>query len=1376
MPIENYKKKFFRIFCFSLFLIGILCGQTTYKRFSTNDGLAQNFVSSIVQDKQGFLWFGTFDGLSRYDGYTFRNFRNDPSDTLSLSSGFITELYVTTSGIIWIGFLDGTINLFDPTTEYFRRLPISIPVTPSGNNFRITTIVEDSIGRMWIGTANAGLIRILKKSGSQNNTSRDEFHYEYFQNYSVGSQTIEIQKIRSLFVDNNGSIWLQTEEKIHFIECNGMNDIQLSSLNVTLGQGPVTCGIDQDASGRMWFVTTNEIVSYDPKTKNIRTINIQSIWKDNYLQNGGYLSLKCDDRSNSIWISTEYDILRIDLRVPSKFTRLPQPLSMNNLSVEFTMNFVDRSGVVWFGTKGFGVYQYNQKNVSFGLIPALNLKGLTHQFRFFSLPPNEELKKIPSMVRDYFGAYSYVDKFGNLWVEGVGGDNSSVMRRYDPKTRQTTIYKNGFGKHEINGPYNPVYLELNDGKMWIINYVNGLDRFDPETNTFDHFQIVNGAMKLIEKKDPQSTSLTTAIKDGDGSAWIGTLNEGVYHLDPLSLSLKRFPATSQDLSSISNNYVITLCLDPIEPMRYIWAGTYGGGLNRMDRTTEKFLRFNERTGLPSNVINSIRPDKHGFLWISSNYGLWKLDPRTLQFRFYDINDGLQGLEYNRFESYSAPDGKLFFGGTEGVNAFYPEQISENQHIPPVVFTDLKIKNRSVSHRDTNSPLSISITETKSVTLQYSDNVITLEFAALDFINTGKNQYSHRLLGFENEWSIPTTRRTTTYTNLDPGEYIFTVKGSNGDGVWNDLGASLTIAILPPWYRTWWAYILYIISSVIVLLAIRQYELKRLRLKDELLLEQSRSEQLKGIDQMKMRFFQNISHEFRTPLTLILGPIEKLISRLSDETDKRELRMMRRNANRLLRLINQLLDISKLEAGGMKFQAAKDDIVAFVRGVSMSFHSLAERKGIFLDVHSEHKQIPVYFDKDKLEKILVNLIGNAFKFTPENGEVVVGILVRGDLTLQKGTVEISVQDTGIGIPQEKIHHVFDRFYQVDTSSTRSHEGTGIGLSLVKELIEIHKGTITVSSTPGKGTVFTISFPLGKLHLLQSEIVSGIDFQPIEHVYAQSEVDQPETIIAKELTGSDVQEENIPMLLLIEDNYDVREYIKTYVVQHYRVIEAFDGEEGIRKAKESIPDLIISDVMMPKKDGYEVCNIIKKDQVTSHIPVILLTAKAASEDKISGLEIGADDYLVKPFDSAELLVRVKNLIENRRRLREKYGKEVVTLKPEEITVTSTEQVFLSTVKNIIVQNMSDENFDVEQLAAAVNMSYTQLHRKLKAIIDQSANQFIRTMRLHRAMDILKQNGATVSETAYAVGFGSPAYFTKCFTEQFNVSPSDVRKKSS
>ncbi|HAP36849.1 MAG TPA: hypothetical protein DCQ28_13295 [Bacteroidetes bacterium] len=445
---------------------------------------------------------------------------------------------------------------------------------------------------------------------------------------------------------------------------------------------------------------------------------------------------------------------------------------------------------------------------------------------------------------------------------------------------------------------------MNDGKMWIINYVSGLDRFDPVSNKFDHFQIVNGAMKRVENKDPLSVSLTTATKDVDGSVWIGTLNEGIYHLDPSTLSLKHFSSNAVDPSTISHNYVITLCLDPIEPERYLWAGTYGGGLNRLDRTNGKYLRFNERTGLPSNVINSIRPDKKGFLWISSNHGLWKLDPRSLQFLFYDINDGLQGLEYNRFESYSASDGKMFFGGTEGVNVFYPERILENPHIPPVVFTDLRIKNRSIYHRNENSPLSISITETKNVTLQYSDNVITLEFAALDFVNTGKNQYSHRLSGFENEWSAPTTRRTTTYTNLDPGEYLFTVKGSNGDGVWNEQGASLAITILPPWYRTWWAYVLYIFSSIMLLLSIRQYELKRLRLKDELLLEQSRSEQLKGIDQMKMRFFQNISHEFRTPLTLILGPIEKLISRLSDETDKRELRMMRRNANRLLRLINQ----------------------------------------------------------------------------------------------------------------------------------------------------------------------------------------------------------------------------------------------------------------------------------------------------------------------------------------------------------------------------------------------------------------------------------------------------------------------------------------
>ncbi|MDQ3534289.1 MAG: ATP-binding protein, partial [Bacteroidota bacterium] len=673
--------------------------------------------------------------------------------------------------------------------------------------------------------------------------------------------------------------------------------------------------------------------------------------------------------------------------------------------------------------------------------------------------------------------------------------------------------------------------------------------------------------------------------------------------------------------------------------------------------------------------------------------------------------------------------------------------------------------------------------TDRIELPYDENFLSFEFVVLNYDAPEKNQYAYKLEGLDKDWIYSGTRRFASYTNLDPGAYTFRVKASNNDGIWNEQGAYLHLAILPPWWQTWWAYSLYGFMGICFLYVLRQYTVNRERMKHELKIQRLEAEKMHEIDHLKSRFFANISHEFRTPLTLILGPLEKITSSHTEEKpDKSVYHMMLRNARRLLHLINQLLDLSKLEAGSMKLEEKPADLVAFLKAMVFSFTSLAEMKQIQYHFQFPSEHPVVYFDADKLEKIITNLLSNAFKFTPEGGEVAVIIklqpadkqalstfpadLIQRGISSKANILELIVQDSGKGIPQDQIDKVFDRFYQADTSHTREQEGTGIGLSLVKELVELFSGEIAVESQPGQGSCFTVRLPLLVANFKQVTL-TGNNLPPIPINHNLNSPENGFTVAPyPEIENPDPE---APLILIIEDNADVRFFIRENLQPVYQVIEAADGKEGYKLAVKNIPDLILSDVMMPKMDGVELCSKLKTNEKTAHIPVILLTAKASGGDKVEGLETGADDYLIKPFESTELLVRIKNLIDSRRKLREIFSREI-TLGPTSITINSVDEQFLQRIMKIIEEHMEDTSFDVEIFSREAGLSKIQLHRKLKALTNESPGDFIRIMRLKRAADLLSQNAGTIAEVAYKVGFQEPSYFTRCFHKQFGKTPSE------
>ncbi|MEE9572134.1 MAG: ATP-binding protein, partial [Candidatus Neomarinimicrobiota bacterium] len=765
-------------------------------------------------------------------------------------------------------------------------------------------------------------------------------------------------------------------------------------------------------------------------------------------------------------------------------------------------------------------------------------------------------------------------------------------------------------------------------------------------------------------------------------------------------------------------------------------------------------------------------DEAGNLWLSTIKGLNKFAPDNETFSHFDVRDGLISNEFS-LGVYKSKNGEMYFGGIKGFNKFHPDSIKDIAYVSPIIITDFKLFNQSVpigiDSSNNRSILSQSICETEQIDLTYEDYVLSFEFASLDFHVPEKINYLYKMEGFDKDWNqTGASRRYATYTNLDPGDYIFKVKRANINGNWNEAFVSIIINIHPPWWKTIWAYLLYAFLFIGSSLLLWGLQIRRIHIRHDIEMSKFEAKKLHEIDEMKSTFFANISHEFRTPLTLILDPVKELMNTEKDTGKKEELKRVHRNADMLYGLVNQLMDLSKLEAGKMTLKTCEENIVPILKGLVLSFASLAERKNITLKFDSSDEVIVAYIDIEKVEKIVINILSNAFKFTKEGKNINVDIRVREENT------EIVISDEGIGISKERLKNIFDRFYQVDSSHTREHEGTGIGLALTKELVELHKGEIGVESEEGKGTTFIVRLPLGRNHLKPEEICEEMRVQEKEIVIPQTAqiIDDDEQGTAK-LDINLIADTEKSLLLIVEDNTDVRNYIKGHLDKVHRIMTAVNGEDGVNKALEHIPDLIVSDVMMPKMDGFELCEKIKTDERTSHIPVILLTAKATGQDKIEGLETGADDYIMKPFDAKELQVRVKNLIEQRKRIVEHYRKKQV-FDISDIDAASTDKKFLNRALEVITKHISDEEFNVDIFAKEIALSRVQLHRKLVALIGHPPGDFIRIVRLTKAAKLIRRNFGNISEIALEVGFSNPANFAKAFRVQFGVSPTEFRNK--
>jgi signal transduction histidine kinase/ligand-binding sensor domain-containing protein/DNA-binding response OmpR family regulator len=1352
-----------------------------FKKLTSNDGLSQNFVSSILQDKNGFMWFGTKDGLNRYDGYEFKIYRHNPFDAASLSGNYISTLFEDSKERLWVA--SNTLDLFIPEKDAFKRIVLKIPTNKTDSTIninKITSITEDKNGLIWLGTDD-GLI-----SYDPHTESSRMFYQTQDKSSPLSDNLIlSLSSDDSLLIigTQNGMKLLNLDSvkknKIEYVKIfhEDANEL-LTSRRTILSQF-------RASSNLIYSGTPAGLVKIDLSTRKSEFIPYRGhtffpFWHNRILS-------IVQDKNGNLWFACSgglviYNPISGNFRYYFHDPKDDQSLSLNNITSLFT----DRGGKIWIGTAGKGINFFDQNKKEFSLYNGLvDREPFKTSFSISAiLAENDNFLWIASQQRLFrldrvTGEYKYInllygpegeitslvkDNKQNIWVSSSGG-----LHKISENGNRITYYgHNPSNPNSLKDLFVRLLFIDSGGNLYALNS-RYMSRFNEKTNSFTHYEL-----SFVEEDD--FTPLIRCIYETqDGSFWFGWNNGLVkYDLETKEKIIYRHEPGNN--KSISNNEVLSICEDPTQPKKYLWVGTQGGGLSRLNLDDGTFSSFSVTDGIPNNVIYGILSSGNE-LWLSTNNGLCRVTTDkygTPTFRNYDVTDGLQGNEFNTGAYSKSSPGELFFGGLNGVNAFFPSSIRDNIYVPSVVFTELKfLKGAFDGENDLQHRINTAI-NISEVTIPHKQNSFTIQFAALDYTATEKNRYMYKLVPIHDDWINLGTQRNVTFTELGAGDYELIVKGSNNDGIWNEEGASLKIIITPPFWQTFWAYGIYAVILIIVLYIVRRYELSRLRLKNRLKIESFETRKLKEIDELKSGFFANISHEFRTPLTLILGPAEQLEQNETDNNKKEKLHTIKRSANRLLRLINQILDLSKLEKGKTKLQCQQGDLVIFLRGIINSFSSIAERKNISLQLVSEVSSIQTYFDRDVFEKIFYNLLSNAFKFTPQGGSIEVEIS-RPDLAPGSNSANnycnISVKDSGIGISEEYLPNIFNKFYIIENISGFTEQGSGIGLALVKELVELHNGNITVESKINEGSTFTVSIPIGKDYLREDEIIKMKSEESDLHVPGLKEF-LDEDILVDERYVEDSEEDDSLIALIVEDNSELRKYIASILQSEYKIVEASTGKEGCNKAVEIIPDIIISDIMMPEMDGYSLCKKLKTDERTSHIPIILLTARAGEEDKLSGLETGADDYLTKPFSSKELSLRVRNLIEIRQTLRKKFSSSLV-IKPKEIATGSVDKTFLEKAMKIVEKNISNDKFSVEEFSSEMNLSHSQLHRKLKALVNQSAIQFIRSIRMQRALELLQSNSGNIAEIAWQVGFGDPSYFTKTFSKHFGYLPSDVNK---
>ncbi len=1347
-----------------------------FNHLMVEDGLSHNSVLAITQDKQGFMWYGTRYGLNRYDGQRFKVYLRQPGDSTSLPENHVMFLHTDGEGTLWVGTVHGLAR-YVPEKDAFEHIPLypAYPARQPG----IIHIYTDRKKRLWVATSfglylrNGRGFRVLRQADG-----------------------LAGDIVRCIYEDTRGNIWAGTTNGLSKLTESGgaftITNYRHEPGNANSLPANYINTIAEDRGGHLWLgMQSAGICLYNPVAHTFTPLAPPVIVNN-------YVRRIIADKAGKMWIGTQEGLSIMDPALMKGATYQHDPGNKKSLSQSSIHSlFEDNNGSVWIGTYFGGVNMINSYGTAFTTLQNAPFKpGLSNN--------------VVSGIQE--------DRQHNFWIGTEGGG----LNYYNRQTGRFTWYRHRpEDAGSIGSNLVKVILEDKDGHIWAGTHGGGLNLLQPN-GTFKRF--------LYQPQDASSFVLevTALLEDSQGRFWVGT-NKDLYLMrrsgqllteTAKDTSVRNIPERSvRYLYEDTRRRVLigtTSGLYACENGRYreilkgyvnsmfedhagnIWVGMYYGGLVKLDAELAHPALYTEKNGLPSSNILGLLQDDGQQLWISTDNGLVKFNPAQQTFQTYTTADGIAGNNFNYNSFLKDSRGEFFFGGFNGITSFFPRNIINNTYTSPMVFTGLRLFNRPVGILGEDGLLRQAIGHSHALRFRHNQEVFTLEFALLNYIGSNKNRYAYRLEGLDRDW-VETRTPEVTYTNLAPGSYTFQVKGANNDGIWSQ-PVRMEITVLPPFWRTWWAYCIYaLLVAAIIFLVARYFFLQALLRKEE------------DLHQVKLNFFTNVSHEIRTHLTLLMAPVEKMLHGLPAGSAQRQpLQQVRNNAERLLQLVSELMDFRKAETDHLALHVQQHNLIPFLQHIHDSFREQSLGRHISTTFRYDIPEAPAWFDQAQLDKVFFNLLSNAFKFTPDGGQVLLH-LQRG-----RGGYIITVTDNGRGIAPEYLHKLFTNFFQV-ADHGRQNTGYGIGLALSRHIVELHHGTVAVESEPpGPGkegrTSFTVTLPEGKRHFaggphvveeggaaegtgaaVRKEEVVAIADEGVPPPRALPAADKAATGIGEPVAG---HQKNVAAparepapghhgsssgepaparftLHIVEDNPELRQLIRGTFGPQYNVLESENGAEGLALAKEQIPDLVISDVMMPQMDGLQFCHALKTDERTSHIPVILLTAKSSQADHVSGLETGADLYLTKPFSTRVLELNVRNLLALREKMREKFSRQWQAGQPPaapDAIPNSVDTAFLEKVMQLVDEHMDNPEFGVDMLARKVAMSQPVLYKKLKAVTGLSVNDFVKSLRLKKAAELIRTRRHTVYEVAYMVGYNDRKYFSREFKKQFGKTPSE------
>ncbi|MEA5259685.1 two-component regulator propeller domain-containing protein [Arcicella aquatica] len=1348
-----------------------------FKHITNEQGLSNSTIESIYQDSRGFMWFGTRDGLNRYDGNQIVVFKNNPNDEKSISDNYITYIHEDKNKTLWVGTING-LNRFDERKNTFTRFKHNPQKPRSITDNYITCIKNDSKGRLWICTR--GGINLLQSSDG------NFIAYRKKQNVDI---SLTDNHINCLFEDSSHNLWVGTESGIQLFDTHNGTFQKIdafANLSFSLKGYAVNC-INEDKQGNLLIGTNgNGLIIYNHQLGTIKQYSHQETQAKS-LANNLVKAILIDDKKN-IWVGCINGGLNLFDPVSGSFLNYQyRPEDPNSLSQRtVSALFEDNQGNLWVGTHRGGINLYMPK---------------TEKFTLFRQESN-----INSLSYNDVKAFCE-DRFGNIWI-GTDGGGLNLFNRKDKSFKHfkySPFHKNTIGSNEVLG-----INEDTKGNLWVATWGGGLSLYNRATNTFSRF-LNNPA----NKNSVSSNYIQTIFEDSKQNLWIATYYGGLNLFDHKTGKFTRVIYGKNNQSQLQGNNIISINEDK---KGNIWIGTDDAGLNCLNTATQTFTHyfnndskkpdlrviftdkkgrvwvgqmglylFNEKqntfsiftskANLDTEFIKGIVEDDEGNLWIATSNGITQLNPQTMSIKKYNTADGLQGLEFEANASLMTKDGQVFFGGVNGFNTFYPHKITTNTFTPPVYITDFQLFNKKVDI-DEDSPLEQDISFAQSIDLSYKQSTFSFGFAALNYTASENNQYAYKLENWDKDWIYVNNEKKASYTNVSPGDYTFHIKATNNDGVWNEKGYTIEVNITPPFWATWWFKTLVALSILSGIAAF--YNFKR-TLEIQQLEEQKKEE----IHQEQLQFFTNISHEFRTPLSLILGPLEKLKREFPTSPAHPYYDLMYRNANRLISLINELMDFRKVESGVLKLNVMEGNINTFLKEISEEFSDLASEKKITFEVFQNNQLDETWFDRQILEKIIINLLSNAFKYIANGKHITLEVMeslekyqpkYANELLIPheyKGSsyLYIRVSDDGIGISKESIPNLFERYYK----TTEAHLGSGIGLAFVKSLTKLHKGSIWVYSEKEKGTEIIIGIPCKREDYAENErwIKNKDILIKLESISSKYEVDIPiNEEVAEKKSLKSTQSLAKPTILVVDDNDELRTFLKDALHKNYHILEAINGQQGYEKAKECFPDLIISDVMMPVMNGNIFCKKVKDDDEISHIPFLMLTAKDATESKIEGVESGADFYFSKPLSIELLELTIKNIFIQKQKLKEKYGNDQLT-EIVELAHSQKDKAFLTELIQMIEAHLSNPEMNIDYICAEMGMSRTKLYTKVKELTGQAIGDFIRSIRLKKAVQLMTQQNMPIAEVMYNVGIQTQSYFTKAFKNEFGKTPMQFLK---